>query len=124
MNIILWIFQIALALLAIAGGSYKVFEYEELAKVPAAAALPHAAWAALGMFEMICAVALLAPLFVKRMRSWAAHAALGLAVENFALAAIDAHYSLAMVATNPLVWTLAMGVLAVLVAIGRYSSKT
>jgi hypothetical protein len=44
MNILLWIFQVALALLCFAGGAYKLFQFDELAKVPATAALPRAGW--------------------------------------------------------------------------------
>ena len=34
MNILLWILQVAIALFSLAGGAYKVFQYEELAEVP------------------------------------------------------------------------------------------
>ena len=39
MNILLWILQVALALLCLAGGAYKLFQFEELAKLPATAVL-------------------------------------------------------------------------------------
>jgi hypothetical protein len=31
MNILLWVLQVALALLCLAGGTYKVFKFDELA---------------------------------------------------------------------------------------------
>ena len=31
MNVLLWVLQVALALLYLAGGSYKVFKFDELA---------------------------------------------------------------------------------------------
>jgi hypothetical protein len=34
MNVLLWILQVALALFCFAGGQYKVFQFDELAKVP------------------------------------------------------------------------------------------
>jgi hypothetical protein len=39
MNILLWIVQVALAVLSFAGGAYKVFSFDELAKMPATGAL-------------------------------------------------------------------------------------
>ena len=34
MNVLLWILQAALVLLAFGGGAYKVFMFDELAKMP------------------------------------------------------------------------------------------
>ena len=67
MNILVWILQIALALLAGAGGAYKIFSYDELAKMPATAALPRGGWAALGAFEIVCAVLLIVPPLMRRI---------------------------------------------------------
>ena len=39
MNILLWILQAVLALLSLAGGAYKLFMFDELAKMPAMGAL-------------------------------------------------------------------------------------
>lgn len=39
MNILLWILQIALAVLYLSGGAYKVFKFDELAKYMPALAL-------------------------------------------------------------------------------------
>lgn len=61
MNILLWIVQVVLAVLAFAGGAYKIASFDELAKMPATAAMPRGAWGALGGFEMMCAVLLLVP---------------------------------------------------------------
>ena len=47
MNILLWVLQIALALLCIAGGYFQIFKIEELQKTVAAMReLPHGLWAA------------------------------------------------------------------------------
>jgi hypothetical protein len=53
MNVLLWVLQVALALLSLGGGAYKVFMFDELAKVPAMVTLARGGWGALGVFEML-----------------------------------------------------------------------
>jgi hypothetical protein len=120
MNVLLWILQVALALFCLAGGAYKLFQFDELAKVPATAALPRAGWGAIGVLEMLCAVLLIVPMAVNWMPILTPLAAAVLAVEALALSVNNARYSLQLAATNPLVWTLAMAVMAAFVAWGRY----
>jgi hypothetical protein len=109
MNILLWVVQIALALLALSGGAYKIFAFDELAKMPATAALAHGGWVALGVFEMLCGVLLVVPSAANRMRALTPLAAAALALESLALAGLYAGYSLDVAATNPLVWVVLMG---------------
>jgi hypothetical protein len=120
-NLLLWVLQGILALFSLAGGGYKLFAYQELAKTPAAAALSRAAWGAIGLFEMACAVLLILPLALRWNPMLTPLAAVLLLVESLALAAVYARYSLAFEAANPLVWVMLMAVLAVVVAYGRYS---
>jgi hypothetical protein len=101
MNIVLWVLQIVLALLCLAGGAYKLFAFEELAKMPATSALSRGAWGAIGVFEMVC----------------------GVLLESLALAALYAQHSLQLAVTNPLVWVAAMALMAAFVAYGRYAPK-
>src|SRR6187431_3036883 len=103
MNILLWVPQLALAFLALAGGGYKILAYEELAKIPANAALGRGGWAALGVFEILCAVLLIVPAVAKWMPALTPLAAAALALESLALAGLYARYSLDLTATNPLV---------------------
>ena len=98
MNIVLWILQVALAFLYVAGGGFKTFNPDDVARQ--IRAIPRGAWRAIGVFEVLGAAAL--------------------AVETLALAAVYARYSLKLVATNPLVFALPMGLMATLVAVGRY----
>jgi hypothetical protein len=122
-KVFLWVVQIVLALLAFAGGAYKIFAFGELAKMPATGALSRGAWCALGVFEMVCAVLLIVPAVSKRTAAVIPLAAAALAVESVALAAVYARYSLALAATNPLVWVVAMAVMAAFVCYGRYARK-
>lgn len=121
MNIVLWIFQIALALLYLAGGSYKVFAFDELAGQ--LTVLSRGAWGALGVLEMCCAVLLVVPAAAKWMPALTPLAAAALAVETLALAALYARYSLQLTVTNPLVWSVTMGLLVAFVAYGRYALR-
>jgi hypothetical protein len=121
MNILLWVLQIALALFSLAGGAYKNFQYAELAKTPAAAALSRGSWGAIGVFEMSCAVLLIVPAATKWMPVLTPLAATALALESVALGVLFARYSLKLTAENPLVWVVGMGLVAAFVAYGRYA---
>ena len=123
MNVFLWILQIVLALFCLAGGAYKVFSFDELAKMQATAALPHVAWTALGVFEMLCGILLVIPGTMHWTRTLTPVTALALAVESLMLAFLFARYSLGMTAENPLVWAVAMLLIAAFVAYGRYALR-
>ena len=119
MNVFLWILQAALALLYLAGGTFKTFNHDDVAKQ--ITAIPRGVWSAIGVFEVLGAVLLIVPLATKWMPALTPLAAAGLALETLALAALYAVYSLKIAATNPLIWALPMGLMAAFVAYGRYS---
>jgi hypothetical protein len=121
MNVLLWVLQVALALLSLGGGAYKVFMFDELAKVPAMGALSRGGWGALGVFEMLCAVLLVVPAAANWMPVLTPFAAAALALESLALAGLYARYSVELTATNPLIWVVVMGLMAAFVAYGRYA---
>ena len=121
MNVVLWVLQVALAVLYFAGGSYKAFKFDELANQMRA--LSRGGWRALGAFEMLGAVLLVVPAAAMWMPVLTALAAAALALETFALAGLYTRYSLKVAATNPLVWAVAMGLLAAFVAYGRYALR-
>src|SRR2546422_5668553 len=120
MNVLLWLLQVALALLSLAGGAYKVFSFDAVANQPFFGALPRGGWSALGVLEMVCAVLLVVPAATKWMPVLTPLAAAALALETLALAGLYARYSLKLAATNPMVWAVVMGLLAAFVAYGRY----
>lgn len=123
MNVLLWILQVALALFCLAGGQYKVFHFDELAKVPSSAALSRGVWAAIGVFEMLCALLLVVPGVAKWIPVLTPLAATALALEALALAVLFARYSLALTATNPLCYVVVMGLAAAFVAYGRFTLR-
>jgi hypothetical protein len=119
MNILLWVLQVALALLYLAGGAYKVFSADELANQ--FRALSRGGWRALGVVETLGALLLVVPAAASWMPVLTPLAAAALALETLALAGLYARHSLRMTAANPLVWAVAMGLLAAFVAYGRYA---
>jgi len=121
MNVLLWVLQVALALLYFAGGAYKTFMFDELANQMRA--LSRGGWGALGVLEMLCAVLLVVPAATKWMPVLTPLAAATLALETLALAGLYARYSLRLTVTNPLVWSLVMGLLVAFVAYGRYAVR-
>ena len=123
MNVLLWILQVALALLSLAGGAYKVFSFDAVANQPFFGALPRGGWSALGVFEVLCAVLLVVPAAANRMPILTPLAAAALGLESLALAVLYARYSLALTAANPLVWVVAAALIAAFVAYGRYLLK-
>jgi len=119
MNALLWIFQIALAVLYVAGGAYKMSKPDALAKQ--VRALSAGGWRALGLIELLGGLLLVVPAALKWMPALTPLAATVLALETFFLAGLYARQSLKLVVANPLVWAVAMGVMATFVAYGRYA---
>ena len=119
MNVLLWILQVALALLYLAGGSYKTFKFDELANHMRA--LSRGAWRVLGVLEMMGAVLLVVPAATMWMPVLTPLAAVALTLETLGLAGLYARYSLKLAATNPLVWVVMIGLIAAFVAYGRYA---
>jgi len=60
MNILLWVFQILLALWNIIGGIYTISNYEQL-KSPLANDLPKSVWVGIGVLQVVFAVGLVLP---------------------------------------------------------------
>lgn len=121
MNVLLWVIQVALALLYLSGGYYKAFMFDELAAQMSV--LSRGAWGALGVLELLGAILLIVPAAAKRMQFLIPLAAAVLALETLALAGLYARYSLELAVTNPMVWAVVMGLLAALVAYGRYARR-
>jgi DoxX-like protein len=119
MNIVLWVLQVALALLYLSGGAYKLFKSDEL--VNHVRALSLGRWRALGVLEMLGGVLLVVPAAVNWMPVLTPIAAAVLALETLALAGMYAQRSLKLTAANPLLWAAVMGLLAAFVAYGRYA---
>lgn len=123
MNIVLWILQGVLSVLCIAGGAYKLLAFDELAKMPATAELSRFAWTAFGAVEIVCGILLIVPAALKRWPILTPVAAALLVVESLILAMLYGRHSSELTAANPLVWVLAMALMAAVVAYGRYPTR-
>ena len=119
MNVLLWVLQIALALLFVAGGAYKVFNPGDVAK--RAVALPPGGWRAVGVIEMLGGILLVIPAGVTGRPDLIPLAAGVLALESLFLSAIYARTSVKLVAANPLVYSVPMALLAAVVAVARHA---
>lgn len=116
MNILLWVLQIAGALIYGASGVMKVFLFDKVtADVPSFGALPRGVWAALGTMELLCAVALVAPGALHRHLQLTAVAAALLAVESLVFIWVHVKYREA----GSIVMSAVLGLLMAFVAYGR-----
>jgi hypothetical protein len=117
MNVLLWILQAGLAFLLLTGGAYKLYAGKELAK--AVGVLPAGAWGAFGAVEIVAALLLIVPAATGWQPGLTAPTAAFVAVESLVLSAIYASKSRALTASNPLLWSAALALVAAFVAYGR-----
>lgn len=118
MNILLWVLQGVLALLYLAGGGFKTFNPDDVAKqVPA---VPKGGWMALGVVEMLGGLLLIVPALTGWAPSLTPLVAVVLTIETLGLAVVYGRYSLKLTPSNPLVYAAVMGVVVAFVAYGRY----
>ena len=121
MNILLWVVQVVIALFCCAGSAWRIINYDMAAKqVASVAALPYAAWVALGAFEVLCALGLIVPGLFKWKPRLTVLAAQGLGVEMLLVSALHFWYFGPLLSpTNPALWSLGLAALSAFVALGR-----
>lgn len=122
MNAVLWVVQAVLALMYLSGGAYKLFTAKELAKQFRPPS-PRG-WQLLGVLEIVGVIFLIVPAAVNKMPVLTPLVAAVLAIETLTLAGLFARRSLTVSAENPLIWALAIGLLAAFVACGRFALAT
>lgn len=116
MNILLWILQVLAALMYSASGVMKIFMFEKIsADVVSFGALPKAAWAALGVVELICVVGLILPSALRWHPILTVYAASILAVESLVFAWVHVQYR----ETGSIVMVVVLGALMAFIAYGR-----
>ena len=120
MNILLWVLQIALSLLCLGGGSFKIFKIDELqTTVNAMRELPHGLWAFLGAVELLTGLGLLLPGAFNVLPRATPIAAAVLAVQSLLISAIYLYYK----DFAPLPYSLTMAAMAAFIAYGRFALK-
>ena len=93
MNIVLWVLQIAAALLYGASGVMKVFMFDKISgDVPSFGALPRQVWMALGILELVCTVGLIVPAAFRWHPTLTVVAAVVLATESLVFVGVHAKY--------------------------------
>ena len=116
MNILLWVVQGLLALLCVAGGSYKVFQFGQLQEsVAAARALPQMVWTVLGASEFLGGLGLILPGVTRILPALTPVAAAAVAFESLLVSAIYIAYG----DHAPLPFSLSMAAMAAFIAYGR-----
>jgi hypothetical protein len=117
MNILLWVVQVALAFLCISGGAFQIFKLQDLKKnVAAMRALPRGLWAFFGAFACVAGVCLILPGAIGWLPTLTAVAALALAIEQAIISGLYLKYG----DRPPLPYSMAMTVMAGLIAFGRF----
>lgn len=79
MNVLLWVLQVLLALHTLMGAAWKFANSEQA--MGALSVIPHAAWLALSVVEILCAVLLVLPAFKKSLGHLVPAAVLVIAAE-------------------------------------------
>jgi len=116
MNILLWVLQGLAALLYGASGVMKVFMFDKVsADVQSFGALPRDAWAALGILELVCTIALIVPGVLHWRPALTVVAAAVLAVESLVFIGVHVKYG----EIAPIIMSAVLGLLMAFVAYGR-----
>lgn len=120
MNILLWIFQIILALHTIMGAVWK-FSHSAADTMPSLKAIPQPMWLALSILELLCAIALIIPVLNKRLGRLTPIAALGIAAEMVLFTVL--HFVSGDSNFGPVVYWLVVASACAFVAYGRLSLR-
>ncbi|WP_413612747.1 DoxX family protein [Bdellovibrio sp. HCB-110] len=120
MNILFWVLQVLLALHTAVGAVWK-FSHSAEQTMPSLSAIPHGAWLALSIFELLCSVGLLLPVLNKRFAMLVPISAIGIALEMLLFSGLhlysgDTNY-------GPMVYWLVVAVLCVFLAYGRFALR-
>ena len=118
MNILLWVLQILLALHTIAGAVWKFSNPEQAAFLKT---IPHGVWLAMGVVELLCALSLILPAFIKRTGILIPIAATCITVEMLAFCLLNI-FSGDINISHLIYWTV-VALLSAFIANGRFVIK-
>ena len=119
MNILLWIFQILLALHTAIGAVWKFSNAEQA--VPSLKAIPHGVWLAMSVFELLCSLALILPAINKPLAILAPIAAACIAAEMLVFCGV--HLLSGDPNHGPMVYWLVVAAFCAFIAYGRFVLK-
>jgi uncharacterized membrane protein YphA (DoxX/SURF4 family) len=116
MNIVLWIIQGLLALHTAIGAVWKFSNSAQT--IPSLNAIPHSAWLAMAVVEIVCALGLLAPLAYRPAAMLAPVAALVIALEMLLFTGV--HLTSGSAEHNHIFYWLVVAAVCAFVAYGRF----
>ena len=120
MNIVLWVLQIALAWLCIAGGAFQIFKIEDLQKgVAAMRELPQGLWAFLGAFGCLAGLGLILPAATNVLPVLTPISAAAMAAHSLLITGLYLYYG----DRSPVLYTVVMAFMAAFIAYGRFVLK-
>lgn len=117
MNITLWVLQILLALHTAMGAVWK-FSNSAEQTAPSLKKIPNALWKGLTFIELLCAVALILPLFSKFMPQLVPVAAVLITIEMLFFSGV--HLSSKEKDNNQLIYWLVVAIICAFVGYGRF----
>jgi uncharacterized membrane protein len=120
MNILLWIFQVLLALHTAIGAIWK-FSHNPEQTMPSLKAIPNGAWLAMSALELLFAAGLLAPAFSKRLAILTPIAAVCIAAEMLLFCGV--HLASGDASYGPMIYWLVVAAICAFVAYGRWVLK-
>lgn len=115
MNILLWVFQVLLALHTAMGAVWKYSNSEQT--VPSLKAIPHGVWLEMGAFELLCSLGLILPALNRRLATLAPIAAACVAAEMLLFSGV--HMCSGDTNHGPMVYWLVVAALCAFIAYGR-----
>jgi len=116
MNVLLWVLQVLAGLLYLGSGVMKVFMFDQISKdVRSFGALPRGVWLALGVFELVCVVALILPAALHWRPNLTVAAAIALAIESLVFIGVHVKYG----EIGAIIVSVALGLVMAFIAYGR-----
>jgi hypothetical protein len=120
MNILLWVLQVLLAVHTTIGAVWK-FSNSAEQTMPSLGAIPNAAWLAMSVIELLCALGLILPAFNKSLGVLAPIAAILIAAEMLLFCVL--HISSGESNYGPMIYWLVVTAICAFIAYGRFVLK-
>lgn len=120
MNILLWVLQVLLAAHTAIGAVWK-FSNSAEQTMPSFAAIPQGVWLSMSAIELLCAVALILPVFSKSLAIAAPMAAVIIAAQMLLFCGLHLYSGEANY--GPMIYWLVVAALCAFIAYGRFILK-
>jgi len=120
MNILLWVFQILLALHTVIGAVWK-FSNSSEQTMPSLGAIPHGIWLGMSVVELFCSLGLIVPAFYKPLAHLAPIAAICIAAEMLLFCGV--HIASGDKSYGPMIYWLVVAAICAFIAYGRLAPK-